>query len=296
VTRPRCLLIAALIVLTTVALGSAGSSASPRAAPPIKPVTVAQLGRPMKLYRTYVADQLQRVQGQVAALATDIANQDVAAAKAKWLFAHRSWLRIGQDDGAYSVFGVRGQAIDGTAAGLVKGTADPQFKGFHKVELDLWVNDDLKAAAHDTAHLLISVVELSEHGISRWFPLDNDSVIGLPLRCHEVLEDALRDSLSGNDDYGSGTSLASVRSDVTATREFLTLLHPLLARRAPHLVRRGRRELTRLDAALDKARHGTTWIPVRNLGRARREAINAAIGAALETLAPVPDLLSTGKS
>ena len=38
------------------------------------------------------------------------------------------------------------------------------------------------------------------------------------LRPHEVLEDALRDSLTGDDDYGSHTDLDSIAADVSVTR------------------------------------------------------------------------------
>ena len=67
--------------------------------------------------------------------------------------AHLAWLDIGQDDGAYGCFGALGGEIDGTAAGLVGGTASPQFTGFHKIELDLWTDGNLTAAAADTATL-----------------------------------------------------------------------------------------------------------------------------------------------
>ena len=38
------------------------------------------------------------------------------------------------------------------------------------------------------------------------------------LRPHEIFEDANRDTLSGEDEYGSGTALASLTADVAADR------------------------------------------------------------------------------
>ena len=114
------------------------------------------------------------------------------------------------------------------------------------------------------------------------------------LRPHEILEDALRDSLSGNDDYGSGTDLASVTADVAATRELLTLLEPALLIRAPGLVGTARRQLTAVVRAVDAARVGGAWPAVATLTLGARERIDAAVGAALETLALVPDRLQVG--
>jgi high-affinity iron transporter len=264
--------------------------------PPVVPVTRDELIPLMKTYRLWVRSELTLLTGQVSVLARDLAQADTAAAQAQWLVAHRTWLRIGQDDSAYSAFGAHGLAIDGTTAGLVRGRADPAFRGFHRVELDLWTRHDDGAAAHDTTALSAALARVSGVSIATWFPLTTAGVSGLPLRCHEVLEDALRDSLSGADDYGSGTSLASVLADVSATRELLGLLAPLITARSPHLVARARRALDRLVGAIEGTQSGGHWVAVAQLPRTERRAVDAAAGAALEILAPIPDLLTIGRS
>jgi high-affinity iron transporter len=263
---------------------------------PVVPVTRDQLAGPMKVYRRYVTAQLGRVESQVRGLASDLEASNVAGAKSAWLAAHLSWLRIGQDDGAYSAFGDLGRAIDGTTAGLRRGASNPAFTGFHKIERDLWTRGDVAAAARDTAQLTRLLSRLSRIGMAKELPLSVASVSGLPLRCHEILEDALRDSLSGEDDYGSGTGLASVRADVTAVRELLGLLAPLINPRSPHLVPRAHRALSRLVFTLEATRVGGRWVAVSQLSHRSREAVDGAAGAALEILAPVPDLLTIGKS
>jgi high-affinity iron transporter len=264
--------------------------------PPVAPVTRDQLVAPMKAYRTYVSSQLGLLTADLSRLAIDLSNSDVGAAESEWLRAHQAWLRIGQDDGAYGAFGELGRKIDGTTAGLAGGTANPAFTGFHKVEFDLWTRGNLAAAASDTTTLRTYVGRVVKRGVPAWFPMTTISVSGLPLRCHEILEDALRDSLSGEDDYGSGTSLASVRADVAGTRELLGLLSPLISERSAHLVPRAHRSLTHLVNAVEATRSKGTWVAVADLGRRKREDVDAAIGAALEILAPVPDLLAIGKS
>jgi hypothetical protein len=77
----------------------------------------------------YVDQLLNALHTQVATLVATVIAGDLAGAKSAWLTAHLTWLKIGQDDGAYGAFGELGPAIDGTAAGLVLGIADPHFTG-----------------------------------------------------------------------------------------------------------------------------------------------------------------------
>ncbi len=64
-------------------------------------------------------------------------------------------------------------------------------------------------------------------------------VIDLGLRTHEILENALQFQLTGHDDYGSGTTLATTLANVDGTRELLSLLRPSLTGRYAGLPGRG---------------------------------------------------------
>ena len=163
---------------------------------------------------------------------------------------------------------------------------DPRFTGFHKVEVDLWQDHDPTAAAAD-ANVLAGFVDT----LVAQFPHDALAAAELPVRTHEILEDGLRDELSGDDDYGSGTDMASVEADVDGTRVLLALLAPLLAPRAPDLAARATAQLDRLDTALAATDSDGHWVAVADVPLAQREQVDAAIGDALEILAPVPDLL-----
>jgi high-affinity iron transporter len=260
----------------------------------IVPVGTGQLAGPLRAYRRYVARRVAVLRGQVSALRSAIASGSPADARTAWLTAHLTWLTIGQDDGPYGVFGSLGRAIDGTTAGLVGGVRNPRFTGFHRIEWDLWGHGGLAAAGPDAATLARLVGRLTGTSLPNVLPATQLGVTNWTLRCHEVLEDALRDTLSGDDDYGSGTGLVSVTADISATRELLGLLDPLLTPRAPALVGNARRELSRLSTALAAGRRHGDWIAVSALPRSEREVVDAAAGAVLETLSRVPDLLRVG--
>jgi high-affinity iron transporter len=65
----------------------------------------------------------------------------------------------------------------------------------------------------------------------------------------------------------------------------------LINERDPRLLPTAYQRLDTLDQALLATRVNGAWQPMAATPLAARERVNAAIGAALETLAPVPDLL-----
>jgi hypothetical protein len=247
-------------------------------------------------YRGYVAGQLTALQSQVAALQAAMAGGNLTAAESAWLTAHQTWLAIGQDDGAYGCFGELGGEIDGLAGGLPLGTADPGFTGFHRIEFDLWSDHDLSAAAADTQTLDGLLTKLMSQPLASYLPATANGIANWVLRPHEVFEDADRDTLAADDDYGSGAELASLSADVIAVRAMLGELSPTLSALAPRLVDDADAQLDTLDAAIASTRVNGGWVSIQDLAVGQRQQIDADVGALLETLAPVPDLLtSTGK-
>ena len=63
------------------------------------------------------------------------------------------------------------------------------------------------------------------------WPGVEEDLTDLGLRTHEILENALEFQLTGHDDYGSGTTLATTNANITGTYELLGILRPLLVPR-----------------------------------------------------------------
>ncbi len=265
------------------------SSVVPKLAAQVVPVVSSELDGPLREYTGYVDALLRKLGPQLQTLQSATSGGDLAAAERAWLPAHLTWLQIGQDDASYGAFGDLGESIDGLATGLPGTTANPKFTGFHKVELDLWRGHDSAAAARDTGALAARVATLTPAAVAGDLPHDALSLDSWVLRCHEILEDGLRDSLTQEDDYGSNSDLASLGADVTATREMLRVLAPLIASRAPRIVPDATAELHTLEQAIASA--GESGVSVAALPLRRRQAVDAATGAALETLAPVSELM-----
>jgi high-affinity iron transporter len=254
-------------------------------------MTVVVLYHPMVIYRRYVDQLLSQLKPQLRTLHDAAGSGDIRAAQNAWVAAHMTWLRIGQDDAAYGAFGQLGQQIDGLADGLVGGVRSPSFTGFHRIELELWRRHDADAAAASTRQLQGFIARLTPARVTADLPTTITGLNAWVLRCHEILEDALRDTLSGNDDYGSNTTLATLSADTSATGEMLGVLGPAIAARIPSIVSDGAADLRALDAAISRAGGIHSERPLAALPARTRQRLNAASGTALETLAPVSELM-----
>jgi iron uptake system EfeUOB component EfeO/EfeM len=127
--------------------------------------------------------------------------------------------------------------------------------------------------------------------ISTWFHVNKADVANWILRSHEIIEDAIRDSLSGDDDYGSGTEVASIVTDSTAAHLIVKLLRPDLDQYAPGLYQRSSRALRHVRTFARSTKEAGTWVALHSLSRQEREQLNAAASHAAQVLAPIPDVL-----
>ena len=215
----------------------------------------------------------------------DLRRGDLAAARTDWLAAQLDWERVGA---SYDSFGAAGIAVDGLPDGLPDGVNDKAFTGLHRLEYGLWHAQSAFSLDPVAAGLARDVAAVQKN-------LTSDDLAGdptnLPLRAHEILEDALRDHLSGLDDQGSGAAMAETYADLQVTRVVLGELAPLINARAPALRPAARTEMDVLQQALLATRAAGQWEPAGSVPLLARQQVNAAIGALLETLSQVPDLL-----
>ena len=244
------------------------------------PVTFNELVGPAKAYQAYVAAGLQTLLGQTETLAGDVQRGDLTAARGAWLPAHLTYETLGA---AYDAFGTFDDEIDGRADAL--GVTNPQWTGFYRLEYGLWHGQSAGELAPYASKLVADEKSL----IAAW-PTMEIPLIDVGLRTHEILENALEFQLTGHDDYGSGTTLATTLANIQGTRELLSLLHPLLATRYPGLPG-VYTWLNRLQALLE-AEHqaGGAWVPVSQLPESARQDIDAACSQALQELAPIASI------
>jgi iron uptake system component EfeO len=244
------------------------------------PVTFNELVGPAKAYQAYVASGLQTLLGQTETLAGDVQRGNLTAARRDWLPAHLTYETLGA---AYDAFGNFDDEIDGRADAL--GVTNPQWTGFYRVEYGLWHGQSAGELAPYASKLVADEKSL----IAAW-PTMEIPLIDIGLRTHEILENALEFQLTGHDDYGSGTTLATTLANIQGTRELLSLLHPLLATRYPGLPG-VYTWLNRLQTLLEAEHQADgTWVAVSQLSQSARQDIDAACSQALQELAPIASI------
>jgi high-affinity iron transporter len=264
---------------------SASVGASVAAPVAVKPVTVAELAGPNKLYQAYAAAQLTDLAAATAAIEAGLRHGNLAQAKRDWLTAQLDWEQVGA---SYNSFGDLGIAVDGLPDGLPDGVSDKGFAGLHRIEYGLW-------HGQPASELLPVAVALDKNVATVRKNLTSDDLAGDPtqlsLRAHEIIEDALRDHLSAVDDEGAGAAYPMTYADTQVDKAVLGYLSGLIGQREPGLVATADSELATLDAALLATKADGQWQPLTAVSLDKRQHVDAAMGALLETLAAVPDLL-----
>jgi high-affinity iron transporter len=251
----------------------------------VKPVTVNDLTPPNKLYQGYAAAQLTDLAKAVTLIEADLRHNKIPQAKKDWLTAQLDWERVGA---SYDSFGDLGLAVDGLPDGLPNGVNDTGFTGLHRLEYGLWHGQPATELLPVADTLATNVATVRKN-------LTSDDLGGdptqLPIRAHEIIEDALRDHLSAIDDEGASAAYAMTWADTQVDRTVLGYLANLINERQPGLVATADSQLATLDTALLATQANGQWQSLTQVTLAQRQRVNAATGALLETLASVPDLL-----
>jgi len=250
-----------------------------RGSPAILPVTSTDLIAPSLVYHHWVAAGLDTLVSQTGAVATDIRDGNLGAAKAAWLTAHLTYERLGA---AYGAFGDFDAEIDGRPDGLAGGVISAQWTGFYRLEYGLWQGQSARQLTP-----IANALATNARGLRAAWPSMQIDLLDMGLRTHEILENALQFQLTGHDDYGSGTTLATTGANIAGTRELLTVLRPLLAPRYTGLPA-VYTWLDRLQTLIGQAKGPNgAWLSVSALSLSQRQQIDAATGQALEELAPI---------
>ncbi len=259
----------------TVVVG--GHQAGTRA---VLPITYNDLYPLAKAYASYTEAGLHVLAAETTTLAAEVRSGNLAAAQHDWLTAHLQYETLGA---AYDAFGNFDAEIDGRADAV--GLGSPEWTGFYRLEYGLWHG---QSAAELTP--VAATLNTDAHQLLAWWPSQQVPLVDIGLRTHEILENALEYQLSGHDDYGSGTTLATTLANIQGTRYLLSLLHPLLAPRYAQLpeVYTG---LNLLQSLVEKERlPNGSWIPVSSLSATVRQQIDAACDQVVQELAPIASI------
>ena len=268
-------------VLTSKAYTLTGTVSG--ALPGIAPLPDLDLDAPVTAYRAYVKAGLPPLLAATKQLAADVNAGNLAKAHEDWLPAHLAYERLGA---AYNSFGDFDGAINGTTEGLAGGVHDPTWTGFFRIEYGLWHGQSVATLKPLTSQLLTDVDALITD-----FPSEDIDPADLPLRTHEILENALEFQVSGANDDGSGTSLATVYANTQGTLGVLATISALIDSRQPALLASIKAGIATVQTDLLATQTAGVWTAAAHLPQPQRQKLDADLGALLEQLAEVPNLL-----
>jgi iron uptake system component EfeO len=231
------------------------------------PVSENDLAGPVRTYRTRVAAGLAELAADVASLHTALRGGDRNRARDAWLTAQLAYSRLGA---AYDTFGDSADAIDG-----------PGPTGLRRIERGLWHGEALPGLAAAADRLVADVAALRKD-----FAAERTDPNDLPLRAHEILENALQFEMTGSSDQGSGDGLAIVGAELDGTGMVLGAIAPVLRPRYPGWDK-AIRELAAFKTLVAAQQHHGRWTPPAALIRIDRERLDGALGQLLEDLAPI---------
>jgi high-affinity iron transporter len=255
----------------------------------VAPVNEQDMELPVYEYRAYVETELPGLLTAAEKLDADLKAGNLAQAKTDWLPAHLDYERLGA---AYGTFDNFDDAINGSASGQPEGTATSSWTGFFRIEYGLWHGQGAAELA-PLGNTLVSDIQ----GLAKAFPGQTTPATDLPLRTHEILENALQFQLTGIQDYGSGTTLDTLYANTQGTQAVLATISSLIQAGDPSLLTRINQGIATVQADLkaDGAGpctiHCATPTSLSALSTAQRQKVDADLSQLLETLSLVPDLL-----
>lgn len=272
------------LVVTGFQGGVSGASAEPTAELP--PLSPSAFSGPVSEYLRYATSQLGLMEQRISTLEQALGAGDRAGAEGDWRAAYTDYLRLGAVYLTGSIATLN-QQINGNAGGLTGGVANPGFAGLHRIEYGLWTGAEPRALLPWAERLKRDVHTLRETiGDVSITPLEYAT------RAHEILEDAIRDLLSGADVPWSGEGVLATDAGVEATEEVVATLQPLLKGRegVGQVVDTELAPLRSTISALAGS-HGGQLPSNAQLSQQEAESLDSAMGDALEALAQIPGAL-----
>jgi high-affinity iron transporter len=182
--------------------GRVGGSEVADASPVYIPVPADELSAAVITYRRSVLRGLKVLEGNTDILFAAVRSGDRLRSERDWLTAHLDYERLGA---AYDTFGSCNQEINGRSDGLVGGVDSAKFTGFLRLEYGLWHDQPQSVVLEVTASL-----DRDVRALVKAFPTQLTQITDVPLRAHEIMENALEFELTGDTDEGSNTNLATV--------------------------------------------------------------------------------------
>jgi iron uptake system component EfeO len=217
-------------------------TAASDAAAKAKPSMVAFVG-PLSEFRVYLGSQSSALIKAVAALEQAINADDLSQAQALYVPARAAYQRIAP---AAQRLAELDNAINARADYFEKREQDPDFVGFHRIELALFQQRNLDGLAPIAQRLIADVTALKQQLLAQSLP--PEQLVSSVVRNLNSLADVR--ARSGEEERYSHLDLYGFAANLETTQKVVDLLRPLLIKTAAELLPKIDSAVTELDAEL----------------------------------------------
>lgn len=244
-----------------------------------KPVVLsenAQLAEGIKSYRRYVLGQVAELQTQTKEFTAALREGDTAKAKALYADTRRHYERIEPIAESFTDLDVK---IDIRAGGNPPGT---EWTGFHRIEKELWQNDDVKKAAEFADRLEADIAELR-----RTLRTTKITPEQLANGARQLMDEVATGKITGEEERYSHTDLADFQANLEGAQAAYTSLRPIVADRRPALAKRVDRGFDQVQQSLLEYRSGDTYVTYDKLTKTDVRKLAQSVDGLSEPLSQV---------
>lgn len=293
---PRLILgAAATLVALTLVLGACGSDdgdesgsdpTTEAAAEGAEATVDAELlDQAAEDYQAYVVEQTDALVDDLAVFTDAVRAGDVEAAKAAYAPSRQRWEAIEPIAGLIEEVDV---AVDARVDDY-EGPQDPEWTGWHRLELQLWEEGEVTDGAELADELDAQIQSLADEAPElELTPLDQAR------GSQELIEEVTNGKITGEEDRYSHTDLWDFAANVEGSEVALELLAPALEQADPDLLAAIEDGFAEVEAGLEPYRDGEGYVSYEELTDDDQAQLQAVLAELSEHLAEVPPALGLG--
>jgi iron uptake system component EfeO len=259
-----CLAVGA-VVLLAMPLASSAATVSPMA-----------LVEPISNYKIFILKRLDRLVADTAAFTKAIKAGDLDKAKALYAPTRVNYEMV---EPVAELFSDLDGAIDSRVDDHEKGTKDPSFTGFHRLEYGLFAENTTKGLGPFADKLMADVKEL--HKRVSGLTLPPDKVVG---GAAALMEEVAATKISGEEDRYSHTDLWDFQANVDGSKKIFELVRPLIEKSDKAFVTKVADNFGTVEKTLAKYKKGNGFESYDKLTDGDRKVLAAAVHTLAEDL------------
>jgi iron uptake system component EfeO len=230
-------------------------------------------------YEKYVVEQVGLLEERTKGFTAAVLAGDVEEAKKRFGPAREPWEKIEPIAAALGNYDPNIDAREGDVP-------DDEWRGFHRIEKALWVENTTEGQEEYARQLMEDVSNLRED-VERLELEPVDLVTGSV----ELLNEVSAGKITGEEDRYSHTDLYDINANVEGSEVAFEELKPEVAGKDMALVNDVEEGFDQVYEELDQYREGDGWVSYDTLNEADRRALSQKVDALAEPLSRVGQVL-----